>query len=462
MFSSCKKWLSVQPEDQFTQDQIFTSTTGTQQALNAIYLQMGDNKLYGAYMTMVFPEILAQQYNIIASSHTLGPITTYTYVDEKSVIFTEAIWTKAFAAIAGVNNFLNGITVNHVLTAEQDSVLRGEAYGLRAYLHLDMLRLFGPVYASADSTALSIPYYRNISTNFNPYLPANKVMDSIEADLAEAARLLKNDPVIVWGKGGNPAANSDPFFQNRNYRMNYYAVKALQARTYMYRGNKTGAYDAANEVITNAQAKFPWITTTALTNDKDNPDRIFSSELLFALQSVNMYSNYNTYYAPSLTDANILAPTDARLKTTFEDNSNDFRYTYLWFYPSVGSKSYRTFYKYADVVKDTMRFRYMMPMIRISEMYYIAAECATDATTAINYLNTVRYNRNLVNLANTVTLRTELTKEYQKEFIGEGQLFFYYKRINRSTIPNGTSTASITMTNAKYTAVKPSSETNFH
>ena len=33
-------------------------------------------------------------------------------------------------------------------------------------------------------------------------------------------------------------------------------------------------------------------------------------------------------------------------------------------------------------------------------------------------------------------LRNEISKEYRKEFIGEGQWFFYCKRINRKELPN--------------------------
>ena len=36
-----------------------------------------------------------------------------------------------------------------------------------------------------------------------------------------------------------------------------------------------------------------------------------------------------------------------------------------------------------------------MPLIRLPEMYYILAECATDPTEAADWLNTVRANRGI-------------------------------------------------------------------
>ena len=81
--------------------------------------------------------------------------------------------------------------------------------------------------------------------------------------------------------------------------------------------------------------------------------------------------------------------------------------------------------------------------MRMSEAYYIAAECRlnqNDPEGAVGYLNTVRNARNLgedLNLNPNLTkdqIQEEIFKEYAKEFVMEGQLFYYYKRINSPTI----------------------------
>ncbi len=94
-------------------------------------------------------------------------------------------------------------------------------------------------------------------------------------------------------------------------------------------------------------------------------------------------------------------------------------------------------------------------------MYYILAETETNSTAALAYLNQVRLNRGLTALTSTATLDDEIKKEYQKEFYGEGQLFFYYKRRNLTLIPSGISTSNITMTKAKYVVPLPASETDY-
>ena len=76
---------------------------------------------------------------------------------------------------------------------------------------------------------------------------------------------------------------------------------------------------------------------------------------------------------------------------------------------------------------------HQIPLLKLSEMYLIAAEASGD----ISYLETLRSYRGYANrpLPAGADLQEELQKEYQKEFIAEGQLFYYYKRQNLSSIP---------------------------
>ena len=44
------------------------------------------------------------------------------------------------------------------------------------------------------------------------------------------------------------------------------------------------------------------------------------------------------------------------------------------------------------------------------------------------YLNKIRAYRGLKALTDDSTLQNEIYKEYCKEFLNEGQMFYYYKR----------------------------------
>ncbi len=452
---SCSKWLDVQPKDKVTEEQLYSTPDGIAEALNGIYLDMGKSKLYGANLTGTTLDIFGQCYNV-GALHNLTKYQTYTYNDEKVQKTLDLIWTSAYIDVVNVNKFIQNLdTYRGVLDTKSASLLKGEAYALRAYLQFDLLRMYGPIYATADSLKMAIPYYTKAGTDVSEILPANKVMSLIVSDLKTAETLLADDPVRTRGVNPPTSTGTINFLTTgRNYRLNYFAVKGLQARVYLYRGDKVSALTAAKEVIDNA-VKFPWITTAKILNDKANPDRVFSTELLFGLMSLDMYDNYRDYFSPDLVESQILAPSDARLKSTFENNENDYRYNPMWLLTGIGGKNYRTFFKYADIPEKSYVYRYTLPLIRLSEMYYIAAESEGNVT----YLNIVRNKRNLTDLPVTAVLATELQKEYQKEFFGEGQLWYFYKRKNLAAIPNPlTINGTITMNATKYVFPLPLSE----
>ena len=88
----------------------------------------------------------------------------------------------------------------------------------------------------------------------------------------------------------------------------------------------------------------------------------------------------------------------------------------------------------------------LIPVLRLSEMYYIISECrynTSDATNAQLYLQKVRDAYKADN--RTVDMnryQKELTLEMKKEYLTEGQLFFFYKRLNIS-IENGGETVNV-------------------
>lgn len=455
--TGCKKFLDVKPEDRFIQEQVFGTRSGINQTLNGIYMQMAGSSLYGSSLTWGVPELLAQRYNATASGWNAFASHNYT---ETNVMNTfSSIWENSYVAILGANNFIQSLSnTDGIVTAEQKKLLLGEAYGLRAFLHFDLLRLYGPRYA-VDSTLTAIPYYNRATAQAAPILPANQVMSMIIADLATAEQYLVNDPIKTKGINSVVLNDGNDFYETfRNRRINYYALKALQARVYLYRNDKTAALEAAKAALSK-ESVFPWTTYAAIYTDKINPDRIFSNEIIFGLQNPAMYNVNNRLFDGAVADADILAPQPARLAAVFENLETDYRYTTTWLYPESG-KNYRTFFKYADIVDKKQLRRMFQPLIRKTEMYYIMAECEPDKTEQVRLLNLVRFNRGLVNLPETVTVNTELQKEYQKEFYGEGQLFFYYKRRNITTIPNGSAASgNITMNAARYVVPLPLSET---
>lgn len=55
-------------------------------------------------------------------------------------------------------------------------IIRGEMLGMRALLHFEMLRIFGPIFAEAP-VRVSIPYRTSSELTVTPLLPANEVAE---------------------------------------------------------------------------------------------------------------------------------------------------------------------------------------------------------------------------------------------------------------------------------------------
>jgi len=459
ILGSCKKYLEIQPEDKYTEEQIFSSENAINEVLNGLYGSLANTSLYGAQLSSTTIELMGQRYNVYPNSSsninnvTYPRLQSYSYSDNNVQKIFDGIWTQAYSTIIQANNFIRNLdqaTVNGVIASSNASLLKGEAIGIRALLHFDMLRLFGPVYLTS-ATSAAIPYYTKADAKAQPILPAKQALDSVLKDLSLAATLLANDPVI-----GNGITASKNFYNGyRNQRLNYYAIKALQARVYLYGGNKTAAYDAAKVIIEQGEKWFPWLSYSSIVSETSNPDRIFSTEVLFGIYNSTMYTNYTSYFSSDLVKEDLLTSEPERLISTFENNENDYRYTTTWLSTAKG----RTLYKYADIEDKTKPWRFIQPLIRKSEMYYILAETETNPAAALNYLNTVRYNRGLTPLASVYDINEEIMKEYQKEFYGEGQIFFYYKRLNVPYIPDATMGYSWATVSPVYEVPLPLSET---
>ena len=210
-------------------------------------------------------------------------------------------WNKAYSLILNCNLLLEHIDSDRSLfSGDNYRMIKGEALALRAFLHFDMLRLFGPVYSRHPHQS-AIPYYKAYTVIPNEVLAASEVAEHIRKDLLEARILLANDPVRTEGvRMESPSDGSSNFMRYRNLRLNYYAVSALLARSSLYFGDKESAYRYAMEVIEASEdGIFPFVDKALVTGSPDDPDRIFSSEVIFALSHSQRNTLFKDYYDPS-------------------------------------------------------------------------------------------------------------------------------------------------------------------
>lgn len=460
--SSCNKWLDVKPEDKTLEEDIFRNEISINNAVNGIYHKLASADLYGQNLTKSTIDVMAQYYNssakTVSGTNRFAEVVKFNYNAKESQVYFEQIWTAGYAAVLSINNILEGFEkYNTPLTEDKKSILKGELLALRAFIHFDLLRLFGPVYA-VNPEAESIPYKTSTAVGIQALLPAKKVMENVMTDIRNAEELLLKDPIIKTGADIAPSG-VDGFYKNRNRRFNYYATLALKARASLYQNDQTTAVQAATQVIEEASTWFPWQAEQEHLGI--NANRVFASEVLFGLDDIDLYNSNNKLFDASLNDDNLLAPSKSPnvALDIYENNGQDFRFIANWEDLSASQSATRPFgklfIKYKDVESKDKNWRNLQPLIRMTEMYYILAECQADVET----LNKVLSHRGLEPLLPNAQLGVELLKEYRKEFIGEGQLFFYYKRTNQSKIKNF-QTTNRDMSAEQYVVPLPLTESN--
>lgn len=462
--SSCESWINVTPTDRLSEEMLFDSKEGFVKALNGIYIELNTSQLYGQNLTVGAVDIMGQYYTYNGSStHRFYKIAILDYSDSSEKALFDAMWKKCYNVIANCNTIIEKCEApESPLTEPYASMIKGEAIALRAMLHFDMLRLFGPLTSELDKAG--IPYQTSSKQEVTPLLSGTKVMERITADLKVAVDLLAtSDPYLAEDK----SLYSEVDVNNRQYRLNYFAAKALLARVYLWEGNKPKAYQTANEVIDQAQKGtkviFPFVTNSAATSTSA-PDRVFSSEVLFAaynsLREKDIQSelfiptlepNYRFTFAGSLNSGRV---------DELYDDKNDYRYKIWATYNNNGSEV--LYHRKFENVNSSSTLNYMVPMIRLSEMYLIAAECANTIEDASSYFNQLRNARNCISLKLTEDgLINALAAEYRKEMLGEGQIFFFYKRQRMVNIPNGDKASGMMNVDlAKYVIPLPDSETS--
>lgn len=455
---SCKKWLDVNPKTQIRESVLLSDEQGFKDALTGVYLKMGGSDTYGRNLTMGFLDALAQRYTVSATSHIFYQSAyKFNYTDASAKNYISAIWGGLYATVANVDNILTQIDEKKsVFTANNYNQVKGEALALRALLHFDVLRMFG-VAPAVDMERKSIPYVTRFGVEVYPLLTVNAAIDSCLKDLSEAEQLLANDKAV------RVQYSQDPFLSYTRNHLNYWAVKGLQARVYLYKGDKTNAMAAAQEVINNKGDRFPFVSATQAAATS-NRDRLYTTEHLFALYAYKLKDYTEAYTKTSTANGTPTTVTSSTnyntLYETSSGGSSDIRYNYLF---TAYSSSYATSKYWQDNIAEGSGFDYLrnlVPVIRLSEVYYIAAECAATTEEGVAYLNTIRANRGLGALAVTIsatTLTAEILKEYKKEFYAEGQLFYYFKRKNAAKIDGN----SLAATEAVYVLPMPDNEVEF-
>lgn len=457
--ASCNDFLDVQPKGTLTEDVQFNSAQGFYDAMYGVYSKMATANLYGENLSYGFTDKIGQLFGKLNVNDKDNEILKYDYQNAKVRPIIDNIWNSQYEGISYVNNIIKNVEA----TSLRDShlqLVRGEAYGLRAFLHFDLVRLFCPDYVTNPNAQYGVPYA-------DTYNLANKTVPTLKGtyerilqDLNTAENILVNDTVVT------PIVDVlNDYNHGRARQFNLYAVYATKARVYYTMGDNENAAKYAKKVI-DAKNNFSLTESRDFANVRRFPA---DKEMIFGLNNRNLSQSIYNIFVGVTQRSGVFTEGRRDVETlyetkTFTSNNIDVRYA-AFYRMEVGASIFLRFVANESEIRTNALQG--LTLIRLPEMYYILAESLydTDATAAKAALDEVRKSRGLLPVADAKLLTKdaflqEMLNERMREMPGEGQVFFALKHYNKPfKALDGRTT--IEPSTARFVLPRPDRETEF-
>lgn len=415
--TSCDEdFLDVQPTNAGESSTAIRTVEDAKVMMNGILRRMTDLTYYGRDF-IVYAE--ARGGEVTTRTLGRGMSDLYTFNNTPTTSNYEGFWNGMYNRALQANYLIQSIEELEAKDAEGNfDEVKGQALTARAIIYFDLVRIYGKPY-TYDKASYGVPKILTPIDALERPLRASveENYQHILKDLKDAESLLST---------------------NRNDgSINYYANKAMQARVYLSMANYPEALAAAEEVIDSGTYQLysnsEWV---------DSWTKQFGSESIFELgivpnendrgnSSLSIYFR-KQYYGSSSAGGQYFG-SDYFLDRLGQD-MDDVRWGVMGDDREFESEDIHmgASYKYSGDINlsgdgKSTATAVNIKVIRLSEMYLIAAEAAfySDKDLAADYLNEIRKRApNLPSAtAGSITIDMILD-EKSKELFTEGQRYF--------------------------------------
>ena len=443
--SSCvNDWLDVAPSDGTDADAALTSSSDLAAARTGMYAALkGNSNLVDYYgqQFFVYGDVHAgddYQYNNLGGSNRASFYYDMNYQTASEFTSSSNVaWKSPYIVIGRANRIIAAAEGGALSDAAEAKATidqyAAEAKVLRALAHFDLVRIYGKPYTEDQGASLGVPLVTEVlESNAKPARSTvAEVYTQVVKDLTEAissnALATETEPgyVSVWG------------------------AKAILSRVYLNMGDYANALSVAEDIIKNSGAALWTRDQYFKAWDASTPNE---SEFLFRLNVAGSTDSNDLNGIGNLQQREGYKEMVATKKFVDMLTSDPEDVRNEMFLPATAAKevaTYGTNKVYLNKLRGqggNLRNVTIVPIIRLSEVYLTAAECAfrnNDKTKAVEYLNDLVKNRTTTEASlatvDNITLERILI-ERRKELIGEGQRYFDALR-NNETITRYTSEA---------------------
>lgn len=431
IFTSCDGFLDMQPGNSGNAEGAIVTAADAQVAINGVMNAMTSSSYYGRNLFM-YGDAKGGDLTIYSAGRGLDAFYTFNHTPNSGSY--SGFWSQGYYCILQVNTLLSNIKKQEEEGSIEDFTLaKGQALTLRALFYFDLVRIYGLPY-NYKKTSYGVP---NITE------PLTVQAQPTRATVEENYRQILQD----LSDGATFLSESK---SRQNGYVGYYANIALQARVKLYMEDYDGALDAAKEVIESGKYSLykpeEWVASWSkqfgsesifelgITTEESD---LGTSSLGFYLMRYKQVKNAMGWFLASDYYLNRLGEDEKDVRWGIMDNDE------YWVDNKIERKG--ACYKYMGGTGlpgdgKATNTAVNIKIIRLSEIYLIAAEAALHSTrpdagaaVAAGYLNEIRKRAPQLAPATAATITDDMIlDERSKELFGEGQRFFDRIRMNKT------------------------------
>lgn len=430
-FTSCDDFLDMQPTNSGNAEGAVGTVADAQVVINGVMSAMTSSSYYGRNLFM-YGDAKGGDLTIFAAGRGLDAFYTFNHTSNSNTY--SGFWSRGYYCILQVNTLLSNIEkLEESGSMEDFSEAKGQALTLRALFYFDLVRLYGLPY-NYNKTSYGVP---NVTEPLT--VNAQPTRATVEENYRQILQDLSDGAALLAKKKTKQSGYAD-----------YYTNIALQARVKLYMEDYDGALNAAREIIESGVYKlYEPADWTASWSKQFGSESIFelgitteesdlgTSSLGFYLMRYGQLKNAMGWYLASDYFLNRLGEDETDVRWGIMDNDE------YWVDNEIERKG--ACYKYMGSTAlagdgKATNTAVNIKIIRLSEIYLIAAEAALHSTkqeagadAAAGYLNEIRRRSPGLAPATAATITDDMIlDERSKELFGEGQRFFDMMRMGRT------------------------------
>ena len=414
--SACQT-LDQEPSTAISAETAIESVTDLSYAVNGAYFQAtGRGQLNLVSELAIYADELGPDSDVQNGSGQYAQ-----KIHERSITALDSwgAYAPLYRAIASINKAIQKAEA----LEDQDGAAPyiAEMIGMRGLFHFHLATFFAPIPTSGSANKLGVV----LSTEVYPL-----DYKGSRASLDETYTQIIKDLTTYINSGYNK--------EKMDGHLNYWAALAIRARAYLYWGKYAEALADAQKVINESPYKLYTRENYVSVWSGDAGDEII---LQYAQDD-----NYNAQrYAPGYythPDGYTEYLVTKEFYDLMKSNPDDIRSELVGYRQGKGPEGPYPLKYPGKTGSSVPLYSHSVKVVRLAEMYLIAAEAAlktSGASAAVPYLNALRQTRIANYQDATTTDIDDILLERRKELFSEGQIAFDFWR-NGKSVKSGIAT----------------------